>query len=698
MRDGERGERRGRRLWHMPNRGLSASRQEVVGGGGGRCLGWEAPDHRYDMAQRLDAGPEGSAVWGTDCDALLQRREDVHDVVRRVLGQVGTAEDVVQETLLRALQHQATVERDRAGAWLTVVGRRLAVDELRGRQRLDVHPEPHDRPSLDADPADIAERRELLAQIGEAFRALSPRQRRLLLRQLGGGVSLAELATEEHTTVASVRSVLARAREVIRANLYQSGWLVAGLLPRLLAAARSPADRLIARLERAVPLVPQIRQDTTEALTAAAAALALLLAPSAAPERPRSDHDGRTQAATPVGTPGTVPGTTAAPVKTTADSLSESALAALRARIPTGTSANDQPDVVIPFQDFGGDVTQFAVAPDQQTVFAIGGWVETEESANESRLKKSWEPVFYRSDDGGRRWQRMHVPGFLPGRIMFAPTWPHDPRVFVVLQDGVLRSDDGGRTFNRIRTETETIDPTRPGERVRAPTQDPETTIREQQEPPKTPTLRPAAMSPSFAQGDEVIYVGNPAEMFDARLGISEPIMSLPPWAASHGIAPAPDHATSGGVLVGAAVNTDVASRSRGAIFHCRDHRCEKMHQFDDMGTAPGIYVSPNEPDLVYAWTTYVAYRSADGGRTWTRQQLGPLLDLVEVGGRLVFLSMSGVPISDDRGATWRQLRVVYSISAVAPIGPSGLLLAAGPGMACSPDGGDHWLPNCPAV
>ena len=659
------------------------------------------------MAQRLEAGPEGPAVLGTDRGALLERRDEIRVVARRVLADAGVAEDVVQETLVRALQHHATVERDRVGAWLTVVGRRLAVDELRLQQRLDVRSEPDDRASVGADPADITERRQLLAQVGDALATLSPRQRRLLLRQVAGGLSLAELATEEETTVASVRSVLSRAREVIRANLYQSGWLVVGLLPRLLAAARSPADRLIARLERTVPLVPQLRQDTAEALTAVAAGLALLLAPSPAPERPGADEARAEVAAPRADAAGAAQGAaTAVSADGATDALTESALAALRSRTASGSATKDEPDIVIPFQDFGGDVTQFAVAPDQQTVFATGGWVETEESAGGEPWTREWEPVFYRSDDGGQQWRRSRPSGFLPGRILFAPRWPTDRRIFVVNGCQVSQSDDDGRTFEPIDEagrQTQKVDPSDPHgsvDRIQPESEpDPKTTVRKQQDQPPTPKWEPAVLSPGFSDGDERIYIGGDQPgIFDVGLGTCEPVMSVPPWAASHGIAPAPDHATTGAVLVGAAVNTDVASRSRGAVFRCHANQCKQMHLFEDMGTAPGLFVSPKQPDLVYAWTTYVAYRSTDGGRTWARQELGPVLDLVEVGERLVFLSMSGVPISDDRGATWRQLRVVYSISAVAPIGGRGLLLAAGPGMACSPDGGDHWHPNCPAL
>src|SRR5688500_1470650 len=308
----------GSRPWrptpNCPNRGLSVVGKELLGGGGGRepRVGGGS-DHRDDMAQRLAAGPEGTSACGTRGDALLRHRDDVHAVARRILADAGLAEDVVQETLARALRHEETLEPERAGAWLTVVGRRLAFDTSRSRQRVDVVPDHDDRASVVDDPVELAERRHLLAQVAEALDDLTLRQRRLLLRQVDTGLSLAQLAEEEHTTVASVRSVLARAREVLRANLHHTGWLVAGLLPRLLTAVasvapgwagppevlratphhpgwlaagllprprtavRGPATRLLPRIETPAPSLPQPRHDLAEVAAAGAAALALLL-------------------------------------------------------------------------------------------------------------------------------------------------------------------------------------------------------------------------------------------------------------------------------------------------------------------------------------------------------------------------------------------------------------------------------------
>ncbi|HEX2038264.1 MAG TPA: sigma-70 family RNA polymerase sigma factor [Acidimicrobiales bacterium] len=664
------------------------------------------------MAQRLAAGPEGTPAWGTCGDALLRHRDEVHAVVRRVLFDAGAAEDVVQETLLRALRHEATVERERAGAWLTVVGRRLAVDTSRARQRVEVVAEHDDTPSPERDPAELAEQRHLLDQVAEALDGLSPRQRRLLMRQVDAGLSLAQLAEEERTTVASVRSVLNRAREALRSNLHHSGWLVAGLLPRVLTAVRSPADRLLARIDRSVPLLPHARNDAAEVLTAGAAAVALFFSTFAG-----SGDSGRHDPAD-VALPAPSPqATVAAPVEPQVPAP----LAGLEVGLPALSLDGDLSEafwwempperehVPIPFQDFGGDVTHFAVSPDQRTVIASGGWVETAPSARGETLAREWTPLFYRSDDGGHSWERREVPGFLPGRVLFAPQWPDDPRIFVVTDDkSVLQSEDGGRTFVLLQQlGTTQPPPVRPEEPAHTlgwvprqlpdPGEDPRTTIKQQQHVPPTPPLRPAVLSDRFDDGEELLYIGGEgAGVFHVRLGVLEPLVSTPPWQVTNGIAPAPDHAETGAILVGA-VEHSTDSSGRGAVYRCLKLRCTQVRAFEDMGNAPGLFVSPADPRLVYAWTPYTAYRSSDGGLTWGHQVLGPVLDVVEVGRRLVFVSMSGVPVSDDRGVTWRRLHTVQSIWAAASVGHRHLVAASGPGTACSPDAGDRWLPTCPS-
>lgn len=637
------------------------------------------------MAHRATSGPVDEQLW--------KHSRQIRDAARRVLWDAAASEDVAQEALLRALCNVATIDKVRQGAWLTVVGRRLAIDESRLQQRVACRAEPVDRAAVDEDPAVIVEHRELLAQVWDAIGRLSPREQRLLLGQVASGLSLDQLATEERTTVASVRSALTRARDAVRASLHQTGWLVAGSANRMLNEVQDSVNRLLTHLEQAAPRIPQLSRNTSDALTAAAAAVALLFAtPSAAPDRPASAEQPSSVVE---GVAASVdPSRIASLDNLRLSPLSEKQLLDNLSRASAAVEDDDRYQV-IPFSETDGEIVQFAVAPDQQTVLASGGWAETAESAEREQLVKEWEPTLYRSDDGGQHWKRVRAPGFVPGRVLFAPAWPIDLRIFVATRNGIIVSNDGGRTYQRLQS----VDANNPGPSSlnaaqEATEEDPKTTIRSEQRPPSDTPLRPAVFSPRFSVGDERIYVGDPAEVIDVRTRVAEPLVSVPPWTRSRGIATASDYASSDAVLVGA-TESGVGSSGRGALFRCAERKCDKLHVFDDISEAPGVFASPNDPNLVYVWTTYVAYRSVDGGITWQRQVLGPVVDLTEVGNRLVFLSLSGVPVSDDRGGTWRELRVLYSISAVAPIGRDGLLLAAGPGMACSPDRGDHWRSAC---
>ncbi|QKW21594.1 sigma-70 family RNA polymerase sigma factor [Kitasatospora sp. NA04385] len=70
--------------------------------------------------------------------ALLAERFETHRprlraVAYRMLGSLGEAEDVVQETWLRLDRHAGEV--DNLGGWLTTVASRICLNELRGRQR-----------------------------------------------------------------------------------------------------------------------------------------------------------------------------------------------------------------------------------------------------------------------------------------------------------------------------------------------------------------------------------------------------------------------------------------------------------------------------------------------------------------------------------------------------------------------------------
>src|SRR5687768_2575696 len=91
-------------------------------------------------------------------DAIFEaQRPRLHGVVRRVLGDPGESEEVVQEAFLR-LSTSGVLARpdDEVAAWLTRVGVNLAFNRRRDRARFEARTERAGRLNRDGDAADPA--------------------------------------------------------------------------------------------------------------------------------------------------------------------------------------------------------------------------------------------------------------------------------------------------------------------------------------------------------------------------------------------------------------------------------------------------------------------------------------------------------------------------------------------------------------
>jgi RNA polymerase sigma-70 factor (ECF subfamily) len=134
-------------------------------------------------------------------------------LVRRlslVLGDEAEAQDVAQETYLRAYRSWARFDGRDIRAWLYTIGLRLAFNELRRRRRsLAVLGRIESRPWRDlADP-------DLAAALG----SLEPRARAALLMNLVDGYTHAEIAAMLSVPAGTVASWISRARGQLRAVL-----------------------------------------------------------------------------------------------------------------------------------------------------------------------------------------------------------------------------------------------------------------------------------------------------------------------------------------------------------------------------------------------------------------------------------------------------------------------------------------------
>jgi RNA polymerase sigma-70 factor (ECF subfamily) len=140
------------------------------------------------------------------------------------------AEDLTQETFLRAWRHRERLREPRAtGVWLFRITANLWRDHLR-RGRLPVAraaPLENDQPSRVPPPDQVASEREELQRALGALRVLPPRQREVLYLSACEGLSTAEIA-----------EVLGLGPDAVKASL----WLARkNLRQRLVEPARDPA-------------------------------------------------------------------------------------------------------------------------------------------------------------------------------------------------------------------------------------------------------------------------------------------------------------------------------------------------------------------------------------------------------------------------------------------------------------------------
>lgn len=193
-------------------------------------------------------------------------------LVLRRLGDLGDAEEIAQETLLRAHTHWPEfADEDAAAAWTSVVAGRLAVDRLRVRGRWVSVADVGEGARLGRDTADIVVARSEARAALDALEAVPNRQAAVLWAREVEGLSYDEIAERHGLTEPTVRSLLHRGRKALRREFAQRG----GTVPvgGVVVVALSPALdalRALGRLRRSAVA-------TTAAVTAGLGVVAALV-------------------------------------------------------------------------------------------------------------------------------------------------------------------------------------------------------------------------------------------------------------------------------------------------------------------------------------------------------------------------------------------------------------------------------------
>jgi RNA polymerase sigma-70 factor (ECF subfamily) len=199
-----------------------------------------------------DAGDAPGAVDRGEADAVVaaatagdeaafaelvhRHRRELHVHCYRMLANFDEAEDVVQETFLRAWRRRATFDGSSLfRAWLYRIATNACLDALRRRSReqTDVasfaelpwlQPYP-DRlldeiaPTADEPDALVVARETVELTFLAAMQALPPQQRAVLLARDVLGLTAQETATMMETSVAAANSALQRARATLQAKM-----------------------------------------------------------------------------------------------------------------------------------------------------------------------------------------------------------------------------------------------------------------------------------------------------------------------------------------------------------------------------------------------------------------------------------------------------------------------------------------------
>ncbi len=155
-------------------------------------------------------------------DLYREHARDLESFVFRQVRDRGLAEDLVQETFLRAYRVWPTVDKTRPfGPWLRTIAMRMCIDTWRAQPAgrvvcLDVEPPAEAAEHQVTDPAEVIVGAARHNGVGTALDGLSAKHRRILVMKDSFGMRYEEIAKLERTTLAAIRCSLSVARRRFR--------------------------------------------------------------------------------------------------------------------------------------------------------------------------------------------------------------------------------------------------------------------------------------------------------------------------------------------------------------------------------------------------------------------------------------------------------------------------------------------------
>lgn len=180
---------------------------------------WRAPDSDASLLAGLAAGDTDQEI------AFLRRFQNrVYGLARGLIGDPTLAEDVAQETFLRAWRHAQAYDPDRGSVstWLLAITRNVAIDVLRRRKVVPIDPYllltlvPHTPATA---PDERAVETDAASGLREVLRSLPSEQCRAVVRAFFYGQTAQEISALERIPLGTAKTRIRLGKIKLRATL-----------------------------------------------------------------------------------------------------------------------------------------------------------------------------------------------------------------------------------------------------------------------------------------------------------------------------------------------------------------------------------------------------------------------------------------------------------------------------------------------
>ena len=160
---------------------------------------------------------------------LIRRHTDaVYRFLVRMVGDASTAEDLVQDTFLKAWKHLARFDASKPfKTWIFSIARNAAIDRLRKKDPVAfTRLERDDVPDMSEDIADdrplpdeLLEREDIARELEESLKTIGPKSRSVVLMHETEGMTFQEIADAAGEPLNTVKSRYRRAIATLQSKL-----------------------------------------------------------------------------------------------------------------------------------------------------------------------------------------------------------------------------------------------------------------------------------------------------------------------------------------------------------------------------------------------------------------------------------------------------------------------------------------------